>query len=373
MTYKDQLRAARFIAAVFSSQINNTPLPTRDEDLSWSVILGMARAHSLLSLVFPLYEERLSRELSPSVYSFCAREVSILGAKHLSQKSEFSAVTERFINEGIYFMPLKGFLIKSLYPSEDMRAMNDLDLMVFPESRKKAGELLLSMGYSAAETCYVHDNYLKPPFIEIEMHKILAEDWEGYSLEDSLPSERSQYWRLMNDEDFFIFILKHAAKHDNSGGCGIRSVFDIHLLKRELLPRIGEARLLRRISEEGLTDFYLRLSYLEELWLGDGMECGELSDFEIYTVSGGAYGTRANGVSRHLGKGKFRFFLSRLFPSYSFMKKAFPVLKKCPILLPFLYPWRLIRGIMRGSHKKDLDAIKRSEENEGSIKEYKDA
>ncbi len=371
MNYQDQLRAARFIAAVFSSQLNNTPLPERDEDLEWSSILAMARAHSLLGLVFSLYEERLSRELPPQIYAFCSKEVGILAAKHISQKNEFSAITERFIEEKIYFMPLKGFLIKSLYPSPELRTMNDLDILVFPESVKKAKEILLSMGYSAAKVGYVHDNFLKPPFIEIEMHKMLSENWEDYSLENSLPSEKSEYWRLMSDEDFFIFILKHAAKHDNSGGCGIRAVLDFSLIKAKLMPVIGEKKLLQRISKEGLSDFYKSLLYLESIWLFGGKEDAELIDFEIYTVSGGAYGTRANGVSRKIEGSKLKFLMSRLFPPYSFMKKAFPVLKKCPILLPLLYPWRLIRGIFRGSHKRDLEAIRTSEINKDEIEEFK--
>lgn len=371
MTYQDQLRAARFIAAVFSSQLNKTPLPEREDDLAWSSILAMARAHSLLGLVFSLYEERLSRELPAQIYAFCSKEVGILDAKHIAQKNEFAAITERFIEEKIYFMPLKGFLIKSLYPSPELRTMNDLDVLVFPESVKKAKDILLSMGYFAADGGYVHDNFLKPPFIEIELHKMLSEDWEDYSLERSLPSEKSEYWRLMSDEDFFIFILKHAAKHDNSGGCGIRAVLDFSLIKAKLLPIIGEEKLLRRISEAGLLDFYKSLSYLESIWLFGGKEDAELLDFEIYTVSGGAYGTRANGVSRKIKNGKLSFFITRIFPPYSFMKKAFPILKKCPVLLPFLYPWRIIRGIFRGSHKKDIIAIRESQINEDERVKFK--
>lgn len=258
-------------------------------------------------------------------------------------------------------MPLKGFLIKSLYPSPELRAMNDLDILVFDEYHKKAKEVLASMGYKAAEAGYVHDNFLKPPFIEIEIHKMLAEDWEHYSLNDSLPSDGNEYWRVMNDEDFFIFILKHAAKHDNSGGCGIRTILDFSLIKAKVLLTVGEQKLLRRINAEGLFEFYNSLLYLESLWLFGGEENSTLVDFEIYTVSGGAYGTRANGISRKIRDGKIRFFISRLFPPYSFMKKAFPVLKKCPILLPVLYLSRIIKGIFRGSHKRDLDAIRTSE------------
>ena len=367
MNYSEQLRSARFVAAAFSSQLNNAPLPTRDADLSWISILNMARAHSVLGIVFSAYESVLVNEIPKSVYDACAKEVSILGAKHLKQRAEFFAVTERFTSEKIYFMPLKGFIIKSLYPSSELRAMNDIDILVFKDSFKKAKDALISMGYTAAETSYVHDNFLKPPFIEIELHKMLAVDWEDFSLADSLPSKNNEYWRLLSDEDLFVFVLKHSAKHDSSGGCGMKAVFDFSLLKAHVLEKTDKKSLEKRVIKEGLWEFYSALSYLEDLWLFGGKERPELSVFEIYTVSGGAYGTRSNGISKTIKGGKLRFFLSRLFPSYSNMKKAFPVLKKCPILLPVLYPWRIVRGVFRGSHKRDLDAIRRLEKSENGL------
>ena len=58
--------------------------------------------------------------------------------------------------------------------------------------------------------------------------------------------------------------------------------------------------------------------------------------------SGTVYGkgkTMAEKVDEHGGKG--RYILSRLFPKVSIMKNTYPVLEKCPVLLPFYYLVRL--------------------------------
>lgn len=369
MTLNEQIRSARFIAAVFSSQLNNTPLPERDETLSWSPILNMARTHALLGMVFSAYENVIEREIPSDIYEAYAKEVSILGAKHLVQKAEFEAITQRFMEEKVYFMPLKGFLLKSLYPKPELRAMNDLDIYVFEDSFERAREILISMGYTpTVEAGPVHDGFIKPPYTEIELHKKIALDWKHFALEDSIPSENSEYWRLMKDEDLVIFILKHAAKHDNTGGCGIRTIFDFTLVKSSLFSHLDMAKMKKRIKAEDLWPFYVKMSNLESLWFSGNDVNVEALDFESYTVNGGAYGSRANVTSRKMKDGKFLFFFRSLFPSYSFMKKRFPMLKKCPILLPFLYPLRIIQGVCHGSHIRELKEMREWEQSAKKIK-----
>ena len=41
------------------------------------------------------------------------------------------------------------------------------------------------------------------------------------------------YWYVMEDSDFFAFILRHAKKHYTHGGCGIRAILDIFLYMRK--------------------------------------------------------------------------------------------------------------------------------------------
>ena len=42
-------------------------------------------------------------------------------------------------------------------------------------------------------------------------------------------------------------------------------------------------------------------------------------------------------------KNSFTYFMNRIFPKWDVMKHAFPFLKKAPILLPFMYVYRILR------------------------------
>ena len=55
--------------------------------------------------------------------------------------------------------------------------MSDIDIVIDPENAKKAGEVMLSLGYKAdsLETG-VHDVYHKKPVTSIEIHRELFGD-----------------------------------------------------------------------------------------------------------------------------------------------------------------------------------------------------
>jgi hypothetical protein len=358
MTNLEQLKAARFIAATFNHIAYSAPLPEKDKELSWAHVLCMAKNHSVLGIVFSVFEEVLKKELPEDVFALCQREVSIANAKHIAQVAEFSEISRKFTKAGVYFMPLKGYHIKNLYPSPELRTMNDIDVLVFPAYVDAAKSILLDSGYEFCGGGMVHDVYKKLPFLEVEVHKILSSAWKNYRFEESLPNGENEHFRLMNPEDFFIFLLYHSVKHHNAGGCGLRTVFDISLVKKHILKDADIGALENRIKELGLWDFYSKVCALEKFWFFGDPANDELLEFELYTVSGGTYGTKVNYVSKEIKNGEVRFFFLRLFPPYSFMKKAFPVLEKAPFLLPIFHVWRLTKSIFTGSYEKDFLTLK---------------
>ncbi len=43
-------------------------------------------------------------------------------------------------------VPLKGSIIKNMYPSIDMRTMSDMDILIKREDAKKVHDILIEMG-----------------------------------------------------------------------------------------------------------------------------------------------------------------------------------------------------------------------------------
>ena len=53
------------------------------------------------------------------------------------QQLELENVMAHFEKEGIDYVPLKGWIIKNLYPKPDMRSMCDVDILIRDEDKKK--------------------------------------------------------------------------------------------------------------------------------------------------------------------------------------------------------------------------------------------
>ena len=317
----------------------------------------MSKKHSISALIFEAIGERAKTEAPLELYLDWSRDSAIAGAKHLTQKAELSNISKLFSENKIPFLILKGFFLKKLYRQPSLREMTDIDIFVGKENFELASKLLLSSGYHADLTLEVHDSFKKPPFIEVELHRILHHDAPDYKIDNTLTSAENPYCRIMTEEDFVVFLLHHAKKHDEAGGAGIRTVFDFYLLFKN--KSFDGKRFISRIEKEKLLDFYKRLEMLIEFWFYNGKTNAELLDFEIYTVTGGTYGNLENAYLRkNRKKSKLGVLFERIFPSYKLMSSRYPVIKKCPILLPFFYPVRWIVSIFNGSVKRNAKALK---------------
>ncbi|MBQ7333306.1 MAG: nucleotidyltransferase family protein [Clostridia bacterium] len=357
MTYEEKVKTARYLARVFFEFESGLPISEKPEELLWSWVYGMAKKHSLTALIFEALQKRVREEAPEALYQDFNRDSAIAGAKHISQKAELENISRLFSENEIPFMPLKGFLIKALYKNPALREMTDIDIFVGRENFEKAAGIIKGLGYQLELSLEVHDSFKKPPFLEIELHKILHPDISGYTMESSLPSENNPYHRFMTEEDFLVFLLHHAKKHDETGGAGIRTVFDFYLIFKN--KEYDEAKLLARLEKENLADFYKRLKSLIDFWFFGGESSPALFDFEIYTVTGGTYGNLENAYLRKgRKKGRIALLFERLFPPYSLISARYPILKKCPILLPVFYLVRIISSLFDGSAKKNIKAAK---------------
>ena len=59
--------------------------------------------------------------------------------KNIYLDMERTAILSDFEQQGIWYMPLKGSVLKDLYPENGMREMSDNDVLFDAESRSKAG------------------------------------------------------------------------------------------------------------------------------------------------------------------------------------------------------------------------------------------
>jgi hypothetical protein len=110
------------------------------------------------------------------------------------------------------------------------------------------------------------------------------------------------------------------------GGCGIRTIADIALMREKMT--LDEEKLSVLFSECGLERFARGVIALSEYWFSDGEKTELVASLEDFVVSGGVYGTVTSNVAVKQSKegGKSGYLRSRIFASYDALKERYPSL-----------------------------------------------
>lgn len=328
------------------------------------VLYELAQQHDLAHLVgHSLFESGLHGAYKPF-------ERAHMMAVFRQEGMSFALDEIREALEGaeIPFIPLKGALIRDLYPEPWMRTSCDVDVLVHREDAARAATCLAeSLGYRVEEESPHDISLFSDGGVHIELHfslvnenktdaasAILRSAWDYAA---PLAGRRFEYG--FSDAFFYFYHVAHMARHFAAGGCGIRSFLDLWLLDREAHNGTARAEMIER---GGLSTFFAAAERLTHLWFsGEGSASDDLlSAMEKFTLFGGAYGSKHNYVTLQQKKqgGKFGYLLSRMFIPYGQMKYIYPILKKIPLLLPVFWVWRWAEHLLRGGARRSLDEIR---------------
>lgn len=140
-------------------------------------------------------------------------------------------------NAEIWYMPLKGVVLKDYYPRYGMREMSDNDILCDVERMSDVKRIMESQGFQCTEYGKrVDDIYFKFP-LTFEMHRYLFDKNELESLysyfknikEKLLLVDDSRYEYRFTPEDLYVYLTAHEYKHFIHGGTGIRSLLDTYV------------------------------------------------------------------------------------------------------------------------------------------------
>lgn len=350
-------KTARDLIYLVSCAINEEK-PNTDicREMDLEAVYYLAQFHSLTSAAafalekvteLPRAFDQAKKKAIHKLSHFDIERIKILAA--LEQK-------------GVWYMPLKGILLKSFYPKAAMREMTDNDILFDPEKPDIVRAVMEELGYSCVMyDMYNHDVYEKPPTMEFEMHRTLF-DLEKYpesavyydNIFDRLIKDSgNKFGYHMSDEDFYIYIICHMNKHYNNGGTGLRSLVDVYLFNKARYDGMDKDYLSRELSALELTEFEQRIRELAyKLFCGEENEFTE-NEETMYFVQSGANGTnehwKENRLSRSMGgedtgKAKRKYLLKRVFISGDELKKNYPTVYKHKVLYPLLFVYRPIKG-----------------------------
>lgn len=350
--------------------------PSLPDSFSYADALQFADSQQIIPLLYYGACKTENFLFSPLFPLFTARAGGII-AHSTRQIDNFDELSARFEAEGIDYMPVKGAILKRLYPQPEMRVMGDCDVLIRKAQFPAARALMKQLGYHLEETTNHVYEYKNSEGMIIELHVKLLPDGEidlepyyGDGWWTARPSGVHPCRYEMRPEDHYVFLFAHFVKHFRGVGAGIKFVIDFHVFE-QTHPDMDMDYIRGELEKLGLDEFYDNIRRTVAVWF-DGAEPDEMTDYltdrlfnntvfgdrqralvsEAYrkTKAEEAKGERATDSTRRRRKWFELFFLP-----YSAMKEKYPVLVHWAILLPLFW---IIRGFdILFFHRQKIDKV----------------
>ncbi len=359
MKNTDNQKAATDLIYLVSCAVNGEKPDKRIcEKMNLDEVLNLARRHSLsVAAAFALEKS--------GVISGNFREEKYKAVRRLSLLNiERGRVLSELEKRGIWYMPLKGIVLKDYYPKTAMREMSDNDILFDLEKHSEVRSIMEGLGFK----CILygktnHDVYEKPPQLDFEMHRYLFDSLDEIELFSYFKGVKS---RLIKDqdnlcgyhmtyEDLYIYLICHLRMHYQIMGTGLRSLLDIYVFRKKHVEALDLCYIKSELDKLKLFEFEQFISqFAIKLFSGQSLNSQE-SDELNFILSSNTHGTLDNVMMTNLNNddsasAKSKYVLNRLFPPVKSLKRGHPVVYRHKGLYPFWLVCRPFIGIVK--HRK---------------------
>lgn len=333
-------------------------------DADLQELYSISQKHDLAHLVGHVLQKNNLLNLQTEIGQKFNKQMMLAVYRTTRIEYDYKQICQIFDNANIPYIPLKGAVIRSLYPESWLRTSCDIDILVKQENLEQACSVLVENGNTKQREPEFHCvNFTTGSGVHLELHFTLSERedkinavldkvWDYASLKDG-------YSYALTNEFIIFYAVEHIAYHLSNGGCGIRTILDLWLMLNTL--SFNEKLLSDMLMQAGHERFYKSIVKLAKVWF-EGEKADELTDnLQSFILTGGVYGTKSNkmDVSIAQKQSKLKYIFVRFLPPYSTMKVLYPTLAKHPILLPFFWIGRIFKLIFkRDAAKKAVSEVK---------------
>lgn len=347
----------RCLLSWVKASVNGEEPPKSPGAVDFSLLFALAKDNSFAQAVYPCIKALKGRgELPEPVFQKFVAEYQVALAQDLNQQFELQTLLAFCEEQKIECIPLKGGVLKNLYSESYMRYMGDIDLWVQKDGFEKLSDFLCADGYRLKEKSGIHDEYIKPPYIALELHRdlVLSDNKAAAFFNEEMvgraePYKDYRFVKTLTPEDQYVYLIDHTAKHFYESGITARMVLDFYIFNRAYRKTLNEKKLSQMLTALRYTVFERRLRALSYDWFAPGGSGLSKDDrLSLYIVQNGSFGRSKNlYVSRSVRESKddqppskLKYVLRRLFPNKQMLQKKFPALKKKPWLFPLMvFPW----------------------------------
>lgn len=343
------------------------------DELNFDDLYKMSRFHSIASMIAAALESGglMSDEYMTEKQ---IKQWHSVQSNALRRSVLFDTEREKIMNymedQGIWHMPLKGSMLKDMYPATGMREMADNDILFDQTYREQLKDYMLTQGYVSEHFGKSnHDVYKKSPIYNFEFHVALFSSsvyskWAEYyaDVKEQLKKDEGYGSRYhFTDEDFYVYMTLHAFKHYNNSGTGLRSLVDAYVYLSKKGKQMDWSYIEGELKKLDIDIFEKRFRVLARKVFGEAAASlygFELSEEELemlsYLMGAGTYGTIYNSTRKKVaamqaegkpitGWTKVKYCTKRLFPGLDFMKMYAPFCYEHRWSIPFFWIYRILR------------------------------
>ncbi|MCR5736239.1 MAG: nucleotidyltransferase family protein [Eubacterium sp.] len=353
-------KTSNYLIALLRAMVRQEQPAEKPEEVDWKDVLNLARYHQVDEMIYDAVK-RLEKGPEGDLLERLEEVHRNNQLVHMFQQAEAKLIIEQATKGEYYILPLKGALMKKIYPNPLYRQMGDLDYLVEEKNINDFVPLMKELGYEAYDVGLEdsHDVYKKRPYIEVEIHRrLLPPTEENHWYTDDIwerlvPDTENPYLLHMTLEDYYLFHLLHFEKHYSMGGSGIRSILDQYYLMKAYQEQLDWNYINEILPKFQYVEFEKMCRDLAECWFGEGTMTEELKGPAEYIINSGVFGNfeqyqkwsferyqREQGIKTKKG-----YFFRRMFMERERMEFIYPSIKKHGWLLPFCWIHRLFKSV----------------------------
>ncbi len=273
------------------------------QEIDTNKLIEIASLHKVSNIIYPLLA---SKKLDNNRLLVDYNLTAIIESE---QNKYLEKIKERFENAKIRFVCMKGAHLRTLYPKQYMRFSSDLDIFVDDENTDKVKEIMIDLGFTGERFSHEmqDDSYIIGKFVHIEIHRKLISNkcpWDEKCqdiVNRLVPKSENSYEYVMTDEDFYLYMLGHMAKHMKYTGFGIRMVVDVWVYLLKLKDKLDRNLLNDRLKECGLYTFDKEILRLIDFWFNGENPSKKTIELSDYIFSSGVFGNMAQYLATEMG------------------------------------------------------------------------
>lgn len=378
----------KYFVSLLSAFLNQTA-PALPDNADWNEIYRLAEIHSVTAIIAASLS-KLPKKHQPAgkLYSAFRQQLGYTVMNYNDKMKAYRFVKDLLIKNDIDYLFVKGIVLCDLYPSKELRASGDIDVIIKDSCFDRLLKILNDNAIEITDCSAVCITF-KYNNIFIEVHSNLYSDHKYFENIFELADKNGPEYTL-KPETHLLYVLCHIIKHFNMCGAGIKMFLDIDILVRHLDHCIDYTQFFSVCKDLNINIFAKSAFSLCNYWFSTPKVTDYditkdekiLNLFEKEILSGGSFGFEKRDlgnyyVAQGIGSGenndikaKIRAFGAFVFPKKEYLRSIYPYAKKHNILLPVAWSERIFKGVfLRNKHSwNTLSSILNSDESSARYK-----